>query len=303
MSISLTFLTAAGKGTSDKQKNNKKKLSLRTISFLKEVSLSASMTLEAAIVLPVFIFFFVNIMSAIEVIRIQSELEAALHQTGSDLMQIGYDLNAGESVLGVEDENILKLAKGSALGLYFASEVKKRLSGSISKNVVNGGIDGLSFASSSVMRKDDIIDIVVDYKVHPIFSLAGFTSFPVESRFYGRAFTGYDKDHGLSGGESDEQLVYVTAHGTVYHSTSKCRYLNPSISSVRYEGLSGMRNEDGSKYYPCEYCGKKSGGGNVFITPYGEKYHTKVDCPGLKRTIYTIPISEVGGRGPCSGCY
>ena len=57
------------KGTSDK-KIIKARYLLQTIRFLKEVSLSASMTLESSIALPLFIFFFVNIIGAREIIRV-----------------------------------------------------------------------------------------------------------------------------------------------------------------------------------------------------------------------------------------
>ena len=68
------------------------------------------------------------------------------------------------------------------------------------------------------------------------------------------------------------------------------------------QGIDKLRNNDGSKYYPCEYCAGKIAAGDVFITDYGNRYHGKVDCAGLKRKIYTIPISEVGARRPCSDC-
>ncbi len=280
---------------------NNNDLFLRTISLIKEVSLSASMTLEAAIVLPVFIFFFVNIMSAIDVLRVQSELEAALHQVGSDCMQMAYDSKASSNALNLESE-IVDIAEVSGFSVYAVAGVNKKLDGKISGNIVKDGIKGLKFTSSRIMTEGDIIDIVVDYKVRPVFAIAGFHQFPVQSRFYGHAFTGYDPEHGIASENEAEQIVYVTEHGTVYHSTVNCKYLSHTISSVAFSALGNKRNSSGGKYYSCEYCGKKVTGGDVFITPYGDRFHSRVDCPGLKRTIYTIPISEVGGRGPCSGC-
>ena len=87
----------AAKGTSVKDTiKNKKKDVFRTILKSKEVFLSASITVEASIVLPLFIFFFVNIMTAFNVIKVQSDLEAALHQTGSDIAVLSYDIKCGE---------------------------------------------------------------------------------------------------------------------------------------------------------------------------------------------------------------
>ena len=101
---------------------------------------------------------------------------------------------------------------------------------------------------------------------------------------------------------SEEEMVYVTEHGEVYHRDVDCVHLKVKVSSVAMKELSHLRNNDGKIYYSCEYCGGNVGSGNVFITGYGTRYHTSVSCPGLKRKIYTIPISEAGGRRACSSC-
>ncbi|MBR4667219.1 MAG: pilus assembly protein [Butyrivibrio sp.] len=264
--------------------------------------LSGSMTLEASIALPLFIFFFLNIMSAIWIIQIQSELEAALHQTGSEVMQLAYDVREGEDALSLDEEGIVGIAEMAILRGYAVSGVNDYMGDKLKDNPVMDGIGSLSFLSSKVLQGNDIVDIVVDYKVHPIVNLVGFKGFDVQSRFYAHAWTGYDIE-GVSGGERpQEELVYITEHGEVYHRDISCRYLKSGIRSIAYAALSSERNEDGKKFYPCEYCGKSVAGGNVFITKYGTRYHSRVDCQGLKRKIYTVPISEVGGRRPCSAC-
>jgi hypothetical protein len=102
--------------------------------------------------------------------------------------------------------------------------------------------------------------------------------------------------------EDEEVLVFITENGTVYHKSASCRHLKLDVRSIAFESLKTLRNSDGKIYYPCEYCGSGIAGGNVFITDYGTRYHSVVTCPALKRKIYTIPISQVGGRGPCSSC-
>ena len=286
------------KGTSDK-KIIKARYLLQTIRFLKEVSLSASMTLEASIALPLFIFFFVNIIGAIEIIRVQSEMEGVLHQVGNEVTIMAYDIREGEDLIGVNNGGAAEVGALSGYAIY---QVKRRLEDKLTGNPVMDGINGLNMLLSGIMTGGDIVDIVVDYRVHPIIPLIGFKDFMVESRYYGHAWTGYDVTGGSDLNDIQEEMVYVTEHGEVYHRDVGCRYLKPSVKSVPYSQVGSLRNKDRSKYYPCEYCGGNVAGGNVFITDYGEKFHTNVSCPGLKRKIYTIPISEVGGRGPCSGC-
>lgn len=267
-----------------------------------KVTLSGAMTLEASIALPLFIFFFLNIMSAIMILGIQSELEAELHQTGSEIALRAFDIRQGEQILGGDADFDGGILESGGYTVYAAEKIKNDMKNRLSKSPVMDGAGSLNFLSSRVMQDGDIIDIVVRYKAHPVVSLIGFKNFDVESRFYGHAWTGYDIGAGSDTEELTEEMVYVTEHGEVYHRNVDCKYLKTSAKSIPFSGIDDHRSVDRRKYYPCEYCGQGVSGGNVFITSYGDRYHGKVDCPGLKRKIYTISIFEVGGRSPCSAC-
>ena len=71
----------------------KKKFSIEGISLFasrkKTVKASGSMTVEAAVVLPLFLFFFLNLGSAMEMIRLHSNLQLALLQVGNRLSVYG----------------------------------------------------------------------------------------------------------------------------------------------------------------------------------------------------------------------
>ncbi len=265
-------------------------------------SFRASMTLEASIALPLFIFFFVNIMTLFNIVKVQSDMEAALHQTGSEMSLKAFDLRFGETTLGADGEGVLDYIAGAAGILYAKDKVENYLGSGIDRSCITDGYSGMSYINSRVLLGNDIIDLVVDYKVHPMIPIIGFEEFGVESRYYGHAWTGYDITSGLETREYDEEMVYVTEHGSVYHRSIDCQHLNLHVRSVDFSEIGSLRNNDRGRYYPCEYCGGNIGAGNVFITGYGERYHSSVNCPGLKRSIYTVPISEVGGRGPCSSC-
>lgn len=59
----------------------------------------------------------------------------------------------------------------------------------------------------------------------------------------------------------------------------------------------------GGIYHLCERCGWMPGNdGNCYVTDYGDRYHTSLSCSGLKRKVYTVPLSEVKGKGACSKC-
>lgn len=59
--------------------------------------LRAGMTVEASIVLPLFLFFFMNLASSIEMIRLHGNLQLALWKTGNELAVYGYALDSGIS--------------------------------------------------------------------------------------------------------------------------------------------------------------------------------------------------------------
>ena len=78
-----------------------KKAIFRAIRKDKGVSLPASMTVEASLVLPLFIFFFANLMVMFNVIKVQSDIEAALHQVGNEIALRAFDVFFAENAAGI----------------------------------------------------------------------------------------------------------------------------------------------------------------------------------------------------------
>ena len=99
-----------------------------------------------------------------------------------------------------------------------------------------------------------------------------------------------------------EKMVYVTATGTVYHVSLDCRYLKVQVTCIVASGLSSRRNKDGKKYTACERCARNGPAALVYITKSGNRYHNEENCPGLKRTVRLIKLSEAAGFRPCSAC-
>lgn len=257
-----------------------------------------SMTLEAAFVLPFFLFAVLNILFAVNIIGTQSRINAALHQVGNKMAFSGYAYNATIGNVLPDGLAGVALTEGYARGqvtAYVGSDY-------LEKSCVKDGVNGISFAGSSVMGEGDIIDLRVSYRVKPFVQLMGFDGFLMSQRYYAKAWTGYDASGSVSDFSAEDPMVYVTETGTVYHIDRNCTYLNPKVESVAAEEASGRRNASGAKYAPCGFCGTGAGGNEVYITNFGNSYHNKHNCPGLKRTIYTVPLSEVGARGRCSKC-
>lgn len=257
----------------------------------------ASMTVEACFVLPFFLFAFLNIISIVEIYRLQGNMSAAMHDTARQMAVYGY-----------EYRQISKDSAGAAesLGmtyLYAAGKVRTKLGTAyLDESPIAGGAAAVSWLRSCVMQEDDCIDLVAEYCIEPPVPVVGYRQRILYSRMRTRAWTGYDSAaHGADGSMTEEEIVYVTPDGSVFHRSRSCSYLKLSIAAADRSFLDAQRNQDGSKYYPCGECGSLCGS-TVYITDYGNRYHATLGCSGLKRTVMAVPVSEAAGRGACSKC-
>ena len=268
--------------------------------FVRKTSFFASLTIEAALVVPIFLFAILNLYSMMEIFETQMCMQAALHQTAKEMAVEGYAYNLiGESAVTKSLPVQVAFSESYVRGKVNKLITKEKLDGSIIKN----GSKGISYSFSKIMKKDRI-ELVAVYGITPRFTMVPFSDVYTFTQAKVRAFTGYDPTMEEKGsGEEEEIYVYVTETGTAYHMDRGCSHLKLSINLISKEDLSLARNEDGGKYKACKYCKSGKSENNLFlITNQGDKYHTSVSCTGLKRTIKTIPLSKAGGYYPCSRC-
>lgn len=255
--------------------------------------LPASMTVEAALVLPLFLFAFLNLISVLELYRLQSNMSMAMHAAAKEMAVQGYVYRE----FAQEDAGML-----TSLGItyiYAANRVRSGLgSGYLEQSPMSGGIN---WTRSRIMQEEDCIDLVAVYRVAPFSVMMGYDARYLYNRIRTRAWTGYDNAGAASDGADGEELVYITPEGTVYHRSRSCAYLRLSIMAVDIGFLETMRSKNGEIYYPCEECGQDCGS-TVFVTGYGNRYHATLQCSGIKRTVLAVRISETEGRGACSKC-
>ena len=74
-----------------------------------------------------------------------------------------------------------------------------------------------------------------------------------------------------------------------------------SLLGLSKSANGSLRNVYREKYHPCEICGKKASG-TVYITTDGNRYHSTLECSGLKRTVHKKELGDVGDLRPCSRC-
>ena len=268
--------------------------------------LRAGMTIEAAIALPVFLFFLLNLSSAIEMIRLHGNLQAALWETGHKLAVYGYAFGNEESLRSMEQEEDpwWKEMAGIAFSYtYIKNQVVDYLGESyLEASPLSHGTGGLQFWESEILQPDGEIEIMLTYGVSPWCSLTGFLPFRMANRYHAHIWNGYDITEGSGGNEEDLVTVYVTETGKVYHRDRNCTHLCLSIQEIATGTQGNYRNENGGKYSECEKCRGEAATGTLYITREGDRFHYSRECSGLKRTVFSILLKDAGDYRSCSRC-
>ncbi len=234
---------------------------------------SASLTVEAALVFPLFLFALTSILFFFRVLQVSQITAGALTATGSVL-----------SLEAEKEEEPLMLAVG-----YFQKELLKQ---EFSDSALVGGRLGISWSESDL--SGEYVDLRIHYQCKLPFRMFGLGNIPISQRVYMKKWTGYP---GGTNEEETERFVYITETGKVYHVTSDCTHLKLSTRIMECEAARS------AGYTACMICGHRPGEYTYYyVTDDGRRYHTMVDCLSLKRTVYRIPFSEVGERPACSRC-
>lgn len=244
-------------------------------------SKKASITIEAAAAFPLFFFAMLALLYLLEIMSIQMSIRGGLHYACKEYAENAYSL---PFVMPAKIESEIVEAVGSDR---------------INRSIISGGSAGIHAIKSAASPTTGVLNCEVTYDMRlPIFSFGKLTM-PGKITMRIKGWTGYVKG---GFGEQKEDTVYITETGIVYHKNYQCTYLDLSIQMVPFEGVKDMRNEGQEKYYPCEHCANGAAAQGVYITNTGNRYHNALSCSGLKRSIYAVAISEVGGRGLCSRC-
>lgn len=270
-----------------------------SISRIKNKDIQASMTLEAAVALPLFLFFFLNLLYIIEIYRLQGTLLYSLREVGQTLSVYAY---AYDRIMDPEDDSgIEAFIEDAAFSYLYVKGRVEKLAGEayLDGSPLMEGKKGILYLDSSIMQEGDRIDLVLSYRISPLIELVGFGSAWFHSRYYGRAWTGYQVD-GEAGEE--ESYVYVAEHASVYHTDRDCTHLGLAVRECRSWEIAGMRNEYGSRYTACEKCSVTECS-VYYVATFGERYHGSADCSGLKRTVHRMKRAEAERRyEKCSRC-
>ena len=241
-----------------------------------------SITLEAALATGFFFLAALCLVYIFEIMCLETVIQNGLHRVGKEIAVEAY-VNPVISHARIEQALVENIGA-------------KRLD----RSLIVDGSNGLDCSGSKQYWNTTIMDLTVSYQMEiPIF-LFRVPLIGKEEAIRIKGWTGYEAK-GIDA--LGTPMVYVTDYGIVYHKDSQCTYLDLSIKMVNRQELANLRNQSGSTYKPCSSCkGKGSDNQKVYVTDYGERYHSSLECSGLKRKIYTIALTDVHGLGGCSKC-
>ncbi len=224
--------------------------------------LSGSITVEAALVLPIFLFAMLSVMYLTDAVRISSANTEKLAEQAYKYAKYAY---IGESVTG-----------GSALGDAI--------------DVINGGDDIIDLVQRyNINVPFDLLGAYDPYAVDRV-RVRAFTGY--DNAKHG---TGDDAKPEEMVYVTEYGSVYHRSLGCS-HLNFNIRTVDfDKVSKER-------ANDGSKYYaceYCCNLHGGHPA--KVYITDDGNRYHSTLSCGALKRTIHEIPLSQTG-LPPCSEC-
>ena len=249
------------------------------------------MTVEAALVLPLTLFFFLALLQPVTWLDRQRKVQTAMERIGEEISQYGILAESVET----GDSGLPAFCTDAAAALWIRGRAGQYA-------------DHVTVKRADVYGENGEIEFVAEYQEEiPFFEavLGKQTETVAVKRRSWIGIPGKLKGDGTSrDGDGDEQteMVYVGAGIGRYHLFRDCHYIsNEYMTVTRSEAENGK--VPGEKRTPCAVCGKKGDGSEtVYITTAGEHYHCDKNCRSMMSYVREVPKGEAEHLGLCSYC-
>lgn len=213
--------------------------------------LKGSITVEASIVLPLFIFTLISIIYFFNLIFIQINMQIQLENVAKSInastcITTGMDVNLSDSENSLMENVIIDAAGTIAINTLFINEDIKSFA---DNTLIVNGSEGLSFLGSDVTNTDYPLKLLLSYKVRMPFIPEDIFTFNITHQCYFKAFNGKKLAKTVL---ENVFFVYVTEDGEYYHTGKMCSHL------ARYTFIENL--DTLKKNYPdirqCSFCNK-----------------------------------------------
>ena len=259
----------------------------------------ASLTIEAALAFPLFLFAAALLLLPFRVLEVNRKMQDICEQVCEDVCQYAYSASRDAEELDPEKnprDQAIYTGISAGLGAYAAEKARKEADDS--------RIGVINFMDSSCMTDGETVKVSLTYYYKLPFSVLGLGTLHQNVISSRRAWIGKKRTKTAASGENgQETMVYVGKNSTRYHLTATCHYLSNDLTAVLLSEIDTLRNKSGGKYHPCATCARETGGVlQVYVMPNGSSYHTEENCRSIISYVKQVPLSEVESLGVCSYC-
>ncbi len=274
--------------------------------------IKASLTIEAAIAIPMLIFTMYMLMFPLKVMEAERRLQNSLEEISENLSLAEYVKRTGGELIDTEKIDIDEMGEiFSSIGQGTA--MAAALNACDGRYLKNAAImPETSILSEEEDSEDGRIYIKVTYSPEMPINLFNLMlsnkSLAVNRRAWigsdgGRGRGEYGSNEELSADDRDRIVYLGKTSSEVYHLSSSCHYLSNVLKTADASKMDELRNSSGGKYYPCKSCKPKESG-IVYYLESGTAYHDSQDCKAITAYVHTEKLGDCLDRGmrPCSYC-
>lgn len=280
----------------------------RVLPFTLQKQLPAGMTVEAAFVLPLFLFFSAALLMPVRLLDTQRKVQTITERFCEELSQYAYAAECGGlngEDCGSEEESESSEGTGMEEWISFVSD---RAAGLWLKGQAGKHADQVQIKTAQIGGEGEMVCFKLSFREQiPFFSAlpGGITVNTAANR---RCWTGLDgklKEIGKEPEqtEGEKKMVYVGANMGRYHTYRDCHYISNTYRAVSYQEAGSLRAPNGMRLSACSYCAREMDAEDtVYITQNGKHYHSRKDCSSMNVYVRKVPLEEVEDLGLCSYC-
>lgn len=217
---------------------------------LSSASLCASLTIEAALSLTLFMFTVILLSVPMEILDAQRKVQTVLEVTGREL---GWQVYRTSHTVHPAEMEAGKAAEAGEKGTGGWSELPSGLilQGYLKEKIQTAGgnkVSNIQCGASRVSEDGEWIDLRASYQVRLPFSVFALDHVTLTSRSWKRGWIGTEGGYfsEKNGSELEEKWVYVGRDSTRYHLSPSCHYISNQITAAAYaDVISGVLRNSG----------------------------------------------------------
>lgn len=300
----------------------------------KNKSEKGSLTVEATIVLPIFIFIIIAIGIFIKTVYIHELIENIIYDSTKELAKSAYLLDLGADKLSKYEDDILdRLDKFEEIDSLYDEGDKLTLSNDIKDSIKKNSedlckqklgeillnvyfnrhgltkrklaklkVENFKIKINSFLEDTEEIDASVQYEVRLDIPLLRLKKIPILSRIVVRAWVqGGSNKAVFKNEQTDENDEDTNEEDTIVYVSSKGSKYHKKGCSAIFKDVKKITVGEAKKkgYKPCEICESENQKGYVYITKsgdfYNKKYH-KYGCSSIFKDIKEMKLKDAKGR-------